>query len=191
MHPLFSSPFRVMTFWAIPATCIVSHICSKEVISQTHKDSMSTVPVLAGSQNHIPKGIICVQQCFLFVKAVLIYWTRFSPGSYTEETIHFLTSMGGGFHLMNISLPALMPLSIHPQTEELPQGQKNKKVFLLCPSRNCSWSFSVPFWEGFGEEKPVPTSYMGQEMGFLEIKFSLLWQIGSTVLYYHLWREGE
>lgn len=144
-----------MTFWAIPAVCIISHICSKEVISETHRDSLSTVPVLAASQNHTPKGIICIQPCFLFVRAVLSYWTRFSPGSYTEEPINFLMFVVGGFHPMNmrVSLTALMPLSIHPQTEELPQGQKNKKVLLLSLSRNCIWSFLSLFLSGKGLEK--------------------------------------
>lgn len=67
---LFSFPFRVMAFWATPVTCIVPHICSKEMISQAHKDSMSTACQFT---KPCSKGIICIQQCFLSVRAVLSY----------------------------------------------------------------------------------------------------------------------
>lgn len=77
--PLFFSPFRVMTIWAIPAACIVSHICGKDVISQAHQDfrlcvrPSSLCTFLQVHRATFPKAIICVQQCFLFLRAVLSY----------------------------------------------------------------------------------------------------------------------
>lgn len=88
----------------------------------------------------LPKVIICIQQRFLFPRAVLNYRTKF-PQEVTQRNLFICSRLWvGELHHMNIpaSLTSLI-LSCHshthPQTEGLPRGQKNKKV--LSQSRNC------------------------------------------------------
>lgn len=80
----------------------------------------------------LPEATPCGQRCFFSGSSSQLL-NKVSPGNYTEEPIHLLMSVGVGAishahtSVTHFSDP-VMPLSTHPQTEELPQGQKNKKV---------------------------------------------------------------
>lgn len=101
---------------------------------------LQPVHVPASSQNHTPKAVICVQQCFLFPRVALNYGTF--PQEVIQRNQFTCSACGWGIlsweHATTIHFSdPLMSFSTHPHTEKhkIKRTQKGLLQFFFNPSK--------------------------------------------------------
>lgn len=101
---------------------------------------LQPVHVPASSQNHTPKAVICVQQCFLFPRVALNYGTAF-PQEVTQGNQFTCSACGWGIlsleHATTIHFSdPLTSSSTHPHREAFIRSEEHKKgLFFFNPSK--------------------------------------------------------